>query len=391
MTLKPKEQIYTLGFLYAAARVCTRLSYREAADTINLFLHRDSTDSVKLRTLSDRMNHIGAGISQELSAVTTHTLETYGFDGKTGVPHTDTVLSDNITGNIPDRGKDDRLERIQSAVDDINAAREEKIPFSAGEVLVEKDPSECIYISIDDIGVKRQKDERGEGKERKSRFVENTVAHIQHKDSSYTLTAVGMEELFRTIVAFLLMNNLLKYEIIFFTDGARNIKSCIEKYFSFHESSTILDWFHLKKKCMELLSMAVRGKEKRNAVLEKLLRHLWVGDVDGAAAYLRSLTQSYIKNQKCLEEVNAYLERKRAGITCYAVRKKLGLRNSSNPVEKANDLLVARRQKHNGMSWTPHGSGALAAIEMLYENEQAVLWFRNKQLSFLMPDEKQCA
>ena len=86
-----------------------------------------------------------------------------------------------------------------------------------------------------------------------------------------------------------------------------------------------------------------------------------------------------------------YLERKRAGITCYAVRKKLGLRNSSNPVEKANDLLVARRQKHNGMSWTPHGSGALAAIEMLYENEQAVLWFRNKQLSFLMPDEKQCA
>lgn len=137
--------------------------------------------------------------------------------------------------------------------------------------------------------------------------------------------------------------------------------------------------------------MAVRGKEKRNAVLEKLLRHLWVGDVDGAAAYLRSLTQSYIKNQKCLEEVNACLERKRAGITCYAVRKKLGLRNSSNPVEKANDLLVARRQKHNGMSWTPHGSGALAAIEMLYENEQAVLWFRNKQLSFLMPDEKQCA
>ena len=137
--------------------------------------------------------------------------------------------------------------------------------------------------------------------------------------------------------------------------------------------------------------MAIRGKEKRNMVLEKLLRHLWVGDVDGADLYLKSLTKPYIKNQNCLEEVSAYLERKRTGITCYAVRKKLGLRISSNPVEKANDLLVARRQKHNGMSWTPHGSGALAAIEMLYENGQAVSWFKNRQLSFFMPDEKICA
>lgn len=391
MTLKPKEQLYTLGFLYAAGRVCTRLSYREATDTINLFLHRDSTDSVKLRTLSDRINNIGAGISQELSTVTAHTLEQYGFDAKTGIPHTDTVLSDDITGKTADCGKDEDLKRIQSAIDDINAAREEKIPLSAGEVLAEKDPSECIYISIDDIGVKRQKDERGEDAERKSRFVENTVAHIQHKDSSYTLTAIGMEELFRTILAFLLINNLLKYELIFFTDGARNIKNCIEKYFSFHPSYTILDWFHLKKKCMELLSMAIRGKEKRNMVLEKLLRHLWAGDVDGADLYLKSLTKPYIKNQNCMEEVSAYLERKRTGITCYAVRKKLGLRISSNPVEKANDLLVARRQKHNGMSWTPHGSGALAAIEMLYENGQAVSWFKNRQLSFFMPDEKICA
>lgn len=391
MTLKPKEQLYTLGFLYAAGRVCTRLSYREATDTINLFLHRDSTDSVKLRTLSDRINNIGAGISRELSTVTVHTLEQYGFDANTGIPHTDTVLSDDIKGKLPDHRKDEDLERIQSAIDDINAAREEKIPLSAGEVLAEKEPSECIYISIDDIGVKRQKDERGEDTERKSRFVENTVAHIQHKDSSYTLTAIGMEELFRTILAFLLINNLLKYELVFFTDGARNIKSCIEKYFSFHPSNTILDWFHLKKKCMELLSMAVKGKEKRNMVLEKLLRHLWAGDVDGADLYLKSLAKPYIKNQSCLEEVSAYLERKRTGITCYAVRKKLGLRISSNPVEKANDLLVARRQKHNGMSWTPHGSGALAAIEMLYENEQAVSWFKNRQLSFFMPDEKICA
>jgi hypothetical protein len=39
-------------------------------------------------------------------------------------------------------------------------------------------------------------------------------------------------------------------------------------------------------------------------------------------------------------------------IPVYAVRRQLGLRNSSNRGEKANDLLVAARQKHNGMSWS---------------------------------------
>ena len=45
-----------------------------------------------------------------------------------------------------------------------------------------------------------------------------------------------------------------------------------------------------------------------------------------------------------------YLERKSEHIACYAFRRKMGLRISSNRVEKANDLLVAKRQKDDGMS-----------------------------------------
>ena len=54
-----------------------------------------------------------------------------------------------------------------------------------------------------------------------------------------------------------------------FTDGARNIKSSIEEMFPFHPYTVILDWYHLKKKCQELLSMAVKGKDMRNKTLEK--------------------------------------------------------------------------------------------------------------------------
>lgn len=320
-----------------------------------------------------------------------------GFNPETGMPLETTILSDNVTG-AADRGDtSSAVANIQKAIDTINSVREEKIPFTAEEFQpqIETTPEHCVYISIDDIGVKRQKDSRGGDSVRDTKFVENTDAHIQYGDVSYVITAVGMDKVFLAILAFLFQNDLLKYELIFFTDGARDIKNRIESFFAFHPHTTILDWFHLKKKCMELLSMGMRGKDKRNAALEKLLRYLWVGDVPSAKQYLASLPSSSIKNQKWIDETVSYLERKKDTITCYAVRAELNLRNSSNPVEKANDLLVAQRQKHNGMAWTPGGSGALASIQMIYQNNQAELWFREKKSIFFTAStseaEKLCA
>ena len=62
-------------------------------------------------------------------------------------------------------------------------------------------------------------------------------------------------------------------------------------------------------------------------------------------------------------------------------RHELGLRISSNPVEKANDIVVAQRQKHNGMSWSETGSGALAQISALFHNDGLALWLDENRLS----------
>ena len=129
--------------------------------------------------------------------------------------------------------------------------------------------------------------------------------------------------------------------------------------------------------------MAIRGKDQRNAVLEKLLRFLWVGDVSCATDYLSSLDDSSLKNKKWRDELIGYFQKKGNSITCYALRAKLNLRNSSNPVEKANDLVIAQRQKHNGMAWSPYGSGSLASLQMIYLNGQADLWFRKGELYLL--------
>ena len=39
-------------------------------------------------------------------------------------------------------------------------------------------------------------------------------------------------------------------------------------------------------------------------------------------------------------------------------------------VEKANDLLVARRQKHSSMQWTRKGGDALLALKTIQINEE---------------------
>ena len=384
-SLQPKERVLSLSFLEAASCACTKTSYRDAADILNRFLGRTDINSIKLRTLSDSTGRIGAEISEELSDVTAHILSMYGFDAESALPLEGVVLSDNITTVSASQDAGPDKPGINEAIAAVNDSREEKIPFSAAEIKIESVPEECVYVSIDDIGVKHQKDSRKEGSVRDYKYVENTVAHIQYGDESYILTGIGMRNVFKSVLAFLLVNNLLSRELVFLTDGAQDIRSHIQSVFQFHPYMVILDWFHLKKRCQEWLSMAIRGKDRRNAILEKALRYLWAGDVAGASEYLSSLDPADIKNRKWLDNLLGYFQKKGDAITCYALRAKLGLRNSSNPVEKANDLVVAGRQKHNGMAWSPEGSGALAALQMIYLNNQPDLWFHRKELYLLSP------
>lgn len=387
-SLKPKERILSLSFLEAASCVCTKTSYRDSTDIINRFLGRSGANTIKLRTLSDTICRTGAEISQELSNITSLILTMYGFDTESGLPLEDVVLSNNITTlALPDKAEID-TKKIEDAIFAINDSREEKIPFKADDVIIESVPSESVYVSVDDVGVKQQKNSRKEGSVRDSKYVENTVAHIQYGEKSYILTGIGMRNVFKSVLAFLLANNLLSHELIFMTDGARDLKSHIQSVFQFRPYTVVLDWFHLKKRCQERLSQSIRGKDRRNAVLEKALRYLWVGDVPGATEYLRSLDSKDIKNANWLDDLISYFDNKGDAITCYALRAKLGLRNSSNPVEKANDLIVAQRQKHNGMAWSSKGSGSLAALQMVYLNNQSDYWFQKRKLKFSLLSEE---
>jgi hypothetical protein len=388
-TLKPKERVWSLSYSKLCLDFCVELSYRRTTDLINTVLHRSSEDSLKVRTLADFVERVGSKIQDYLTAFSETVLNDHHFDQETIRSEDEPPISDVAAKPEPTTEQKLWEDEIAKKVEEINAQREEREQIKDLRSLpyMESPQEKCCFISIDDIGVKHQKETRKDGGTKSTKYVENTVIHIQNGGGNYYLTASSMDKAFRILLAFLQSNNLMQdYTLVFLADGATNIKNHIEKYFSFCQYTLILDWYHLKKKCKELISSSLNGtKEQKKDYTKSLLRMLWVGNVKEAILYLSGLDVSQIKSSHWLRELIGYLERKQAQIVCYAVRHGLGLRVSSNRVEKANDLLVAQRQKHSGRSWSYEGSYSLASITMVMQNNDMDQWLRTHSLPFSMP------
>ena len=392
--LGPKERVWSIAFSKLCLDFSADLSFRRAACLLNTVFHRPTEDALKVRTLADFVERTGTGIQGYLLAVSSAVLEDGRFETKAAQTEGAAEAAEAFgTENGPALSAEQKLweDKVAEKVAEINAQRKPSEQIGRLEDLpkMESSKDRCCYISIDDIGVKHQKETRAGNNTRSAKYVENTVVHIQSGEGSYCLTAPSMDSAFQILVAFLLSNGLMRKDsLVFLADGARDIKCHIEKYFSFRPYVLILDWYHLKKKCKELISSSVKGtiEEKRGHV-QDLLRMLWVGNVKGALSYLEALDGSQVKSAYWLGELTGYLQRKEGQIACYALRHELGFRVSSNRVEKANDLLVAQRQKHNGMSWSFEGSSSLASITMVMQNGEMDQWLRTRSLPFSMPEK----
>jgi hypothetical protein len=188
------------------------------------------------------------------------------------------------------------------------------------------------------------------------------------------------------LLAFLLDNGLWQHGLTFLTDGQKTLQGAILRAYSWWgHVHLILDWYHLDKKCKEQLSLAMKGRDLRNTALERLRPLLWHGLTNRAIQCLQQLAPETIKWEEARDRLIASLERNKPYIPCYAVRQALGLRSSSNRGEKANDLVVSQRQKHNGMSWSPEGSVALAAVTALVRNQGQDTWFDQKTVPMEFP------
>lgn len=377
-----------MGFEKLSMTLCCRGSYRSACEILNAALHREGNARLAASTLSEHAAAQGNAILTEQCRMAEAILENHGISWENGLPREEDGLPGNVILPMPEAAPaTEESPAVIAAIADYNRDRpaQEQIRDAGLISRVEQSTEDCVYISMDDVGVKHQKEcRRGNGKAKTAAVVENTVVHVQHAGKSYLLTAVGMFEAMRLLLAFLLGNGLLRGKrLVFFSDGAQNIRAALERHFAFYPYELLLDWYHLEKRMTELLSMALRGeKRRRHEMRRELDGILWAGNMGEAINYLRAIGTEYVKNRERLDEAVAYLERKKPYIYCYALRARLKYRNSSNPAEKANDLVVAQRQKHNGMSWSFKGSGALAVISALIRNGEADTWIQKRTITF---------
>lgn len=355
-------------------------SYRKTSARINRMRHQ--AEATSARRLCDTAEMEGQRILSYLDHRADQILEKEGFRQDESPPEVLVHLSGQKAGTLPEAQFQEALEACDLSAELKAEMAQNPVPYEA--------PDTEVYVTLDDVGVKQQKPHRlstsknrPQSPKAKKQHTYTTTAHVENEDFSYVLAGKGIVCVLRLLLALLLNNCLWCHGLIFLTDGQKSLQEAILRAFSWWKNTRlILDWYHLDKRCKEGLSLILNGRDTRNAVLEKLRPLLWHGLTDSAIQLLEKLNSEQVKNEAAQQHLIAYLKRGQPYIPCYAVRKQLGLRNGSSIGEKLNDLLVADRQKHNGMSWSVQGSVALAALTALIRNGEHLAWFRKKTLDF---------
>ena len=378
--LGPKEWYRTQGFKeLALVHGVVDESFRKTQALLNRVRHQEA-GGTPLRTLWDNTEAEGRQLQAHMDRLAAETLEEHNFTPQ-GAPRPGADYGGQSLVTLP-------AEQVTAALQSCAPSPEWLAEMESNPVAYEA-PEHTVQVALDEVVVKQQKASRGEAASSQSsaspehKRVHHTVAHIAQGSAAYILTGRSVTHVLRLLLAFLLRNRLLHHNLIFFVDGQRTLQAAILRAFAwFTPLQIVLDWYHLMEKCKQQLSLALKGRDIRNTVLERLRPPLWHGCVTQAVTALRDIPADQIKDQNALDRLINYLERHRPIIPCYAVRKQLGLCNSSQAGEKANDLVVADRQKHKGMSWREQGSTALASLAALVKNQEYSRWFSSRTVAF---------
>jgi hypothetical protein len=211
------------------------------------------------------------------------------------------------------------------------------------------------------------------------RFWELRTARVMTSQGSRYLSGTGDSFLLLLLVMVLLCAGRQRV-VVLVADGARWIRNWFAALVALRAtSSMILDWFHLRKKCADLASMICQGRQAKARLLGPLYRHLWHGEVEGAIGVLEAY-RPHARNTERLDELIAYLHERQAYIPNYRQRRRERHYIGSGQVEKANDLIVAQRQKGAGMHWSVETSDALAALRTLMLNGGWERYWHHRQV-----------
>ena len=227
-----------------------------------------------------------------------------------------------------------------------------------------------IVASTDDVGVRRPE---------KRRWLEIRTACVRTAMGYRYLSGTAQAVLQQWYLLLLLCGGLTA-KLTLLGDGGRWIATFFRaRLATWRGSELIMDWYHLGKKCYELTRLIARGRVAKNALTFQLMYRLWRGPLDEAWALLEAY-RPQAKATDSLETLITYLSDRRPYLPNYKQRRAQRQYIGSAHTGKANDLLVARRQKHQGMHWCEASSDGLAALRTLLLNGGWDLYWKEQQV-----------
>ena len=192
-----------------------------------------------------------------------------------------------------------------------------------------------IIASTDDIEVRRPQ---------KRKFLELRTAYVRTVQGYRYLSgpaAVVLQQLYLLLV---LCGGGISAKVTLLGDGAHWIANFFqERLAAWPLAELIVDWYHCRKKCYDLTSLIAHGHTAKTELLGLLLIHLWRGQVQEAIDILEEY-RPQTKNLAKLDELIAYLDKRRPYLPNYQARRIQQKYIGSAHTEKTNDLIVARRQ-----------------------------------------------
>lgn len=148
------------------------------------------------------------------------------------------------------------------------------------------------------------------------------------------------------------------------SDGATCLKNQSKAVFG-QKVVHILDWYHLSAKITQLMSQIAPNKDIKEEMIQLLLNYLWQGKIVPATIALKFLMP---KNKTKHQELIGYLEKNEAYIIDYERRQKAGKSIGSGRMEKQIDMIVAKRQKRKGLTWSAKGARNLAIVTAYHKS-----------------------
>lgn len=113
--------------------------------------------------------------------------------------------------------------------------------------------------------------------------------------------------------------------------------------------------------------------EERHAYRDAVKKALWYFNYKDALQYIDKLIAEHSTKERSviLQSAKNYINNNKVTLfSCYALRKYLGLPNSSNTIERYNGLTVSNRQKHRGCSWSNLGSNSQTLLSSTNLNKE---------------------